>query len=223
MQKIIELEEKSPMINEYFSYNNPRQPCLKFASSEGEEDLSFDEVSQRSSEIDEVEARIINFIDEEGILMTNPKEKAWEYAEKVKEKTFMNHSKCKNTINTKRFTLDNADLYNKRRSSCLELSSKFFSPDSTKMAKNENYEEHLDESFENMKLKSIFKRSSTTDIKPFAFTSFKLHMNSEEEKESSIENSKKFKLSTDMKQDLLKDFRLFKTKNESPTKPPNLN
>ena len=73
----------------------PRKPLPVANNVSSEEDLSFEEVSQRSSEIDEKEARIIKFLEQEDITIANPKEKEWEYAQNVKQKAFLLHSKSK--------------------------------------------------------------------------------------------------------------------------------
>lgn len=121
-------EEKSPLYPEKSPFLPKKIPRPRKKSLEPEE-LSFGEISANSSEIDEKESRILQFLEDEDITMANPKEKAWEYAEKIKGKLFISQNKSELQ---KRFTLDNADLFNKRRASCMELGSKFFSPDINK-------------------------------------------------------------------------------------------
>ena len=207
------VEEKSP-----FLYESPKKNLLKnllpVANLAEEEDLSFDEVSKDSSEIDEKEDRIIRFLEEEEIEMSNPKDKALEYAERIKEKMFLLHSKPKKDHEQKRFTLDNADLYNKRRSSCFELSGKFFSPDNMKSSKKERFDDNdlSEENLRTLKLKSYFKRTPTN---PFALKTFKSNGVGEEEKEMHDFN-KKNKHSPTLIHDFLSEMKFLKPKGESP-------
>ena len=187
----------------------PRKPLPVANNVSSDEDLSFEEVSQRSSEIDEKEARIIKFLEQEDIAIANPKEKEWEYAQNVKQKAFLFHSNSKKDIFGKRFTLDNADLFQKRRSSCLELGKAFLSPLNTK-SKNPYQEESPPDSIH--KRMAPIKRTNTN---PFALRNFKPESPKKEEAENEIafKQNKSNNLSM-LHHDILKDLMGMDLKNE---------
>ena len=189
----------------------PRKPLPVANNVSGEEDLSFEEVSQRSSEIDEKEARIIKFLEQEEIAIANPKEKEWEYAQNVKQKAFLFHSNSKKDIFAKRFTLDNADLFQKRRSSCLELGKAFLSPLNTK-SKNPNEDESPPDSIH--KKMAPIKRTNTN---PFALRNFNPESPKKEEAENENvvlkHNNKSNNLSL-LHHEILKDLMGMDLKNE---------
>lgn len=207
MLKII--EEKSPELNETPKLRIPfvKPNRLPVADLQKEEDLSFEDVSQASSEIDEKEKRILKFLEDEDISIANPKEKEWEYAEKVKEKTFQLHSGSKRDIFEKRFTLDNADLYQKRRSSCLELGKAFLSPITTKSRYLDGEDGNNHEALQFSTSMSVQKPSQygrrNTNAEEFALKPFKLM-----EEERACEGKKSKTSPLTKKQDIFKDMKL---------------
>lgn len=191
------------------NYLPPRKPLPVANNISSDEDLSFEEVSQRSSEIDEKEARIIKFLEQEDITIANPKEKEWEYAQNVKQKAFLFHSNSKKDVLGKRFTLDNADLFQKRRSSCLELGKAFLSPLNTK-SKNPYEDESPPDSIH--KKMAPIKRTNTN---PFALRNFKPESPKKEEIEN--ENPSKQNKSNNLSllhHEILKDLMGMDLKNE---------
>lgn len=193
LNKII--EEKSPTKMIILSSKK-----LPIAVNSDVENISFDKLPQNSSEIDEREVRIIKFLEEEDIDMANPKQKAWEYSEKIRQKAFQLHTKFKREKPNKNFSLDNAHLFNKRRSSCLELGYKFLSPPSMKTCdQRRDFDESLmypdsshntSESTKSDHKNSLFKRDSTKlfGIKPFVvdFEEEQIYSKTSKNKTSSI-------------------------------------
>jgi len=194
---------KLPLTRKAFPVEIPsiRKP-LPVANLNQEEDLSFEDISQKSSEIDEKEARILKFLELEEVAISNPKEKEWEYAEKVKEKTFLIHSNSKKAGFGKRFTLDNADLYQKRRSSCLDLGKTFLSPLTTK-TRNEFDEDYKEILVNNNERSQIKKHAANF----FGLRTFANEMNPEEAND--YDAAKKHKTSPLLlKNEIFKDFKL---------------
>ena len=70
-------------------------------------------------EIDSMEERILKFFEEENILMANPKEKKFEYFEKIKQNTFLTHLLLdrSRSESERELSLERSSLLNKRRNS----------------------------------------------------------------------------------------------------------
>ena len=89
-----------------------------------EEDFEFAEID-KNIQITEQEHRILKFIEEENIIMVNPKEKQFEYFEKVKQNAFLVFSTMERSHSEKkRFSLDGSSLLTKRRNSLQLLNQK---------------------------------------------------------------------------------------------------
>ena len=100
-----------------------KNPQKLVSSDENDEnDLKTEELGNNYV-MDEKETRILHFLEEESVLMANPKEKQFEYYENVKKNAFLffsavdrSRSEC-----NKRFSLDSSTLLNKRRASLPRL------------------------------------------------------------------------------------------------------
>lgn len=90
-------------------------------SSDDDNDLKTEELGTNYV-MEEKELNILKFLEEENIVMANPKEKQFEYFETVKKNAFMFFSAVdRSKSEGKRFSLDSSSLLNKRRNSLPRL------------------------------------------------------------------------------------------------------
>ena len=90
-------------------------------SSDDENDLKTEDIGTNFI-MGEQEQNILKFLEEENIIMANPKEKQFEYFETVKKNAFLFFSAVdRSKSEGKRFSLDSSSLLNKRRASLPRL------------------------------------------------------------------------------------------------------
>ena len=98
----------------------PGKHTLKTTDDE-DNDLKTEELGNNYV-MEEKEINIMRFLEEENIVMANPKEKQFEYFESAKKQAFMIFAAVdRSKSESKRFSLDSSTLLNKRRASLPRL------------------------------------------------------------------------------------------------------
>lgn len=141
------INQKSPDLSSGNSIKSPNSGVSDFdklkmkRKGKPEEDLDFAEID-KNIQISEKEHRILKFIEEENIIMVNPKEKQFEYFEQVKQNAFLVFSTMERSHSEKkRFSLDGSSLLTKKRNS-LQLSQRLQNEELTD-TENKNKEKEL--------------------------------------------------------------------------------